>query len=112
MRWDKFVFVALLGLVVSSSAFAGDPPQTSNGQANFAVDSSMILPATDQGTRSASADEDHTCLMMRTYRVRKNNIDRSSVIPTAPNQAVFNPDDIVGYSTCQKASKFGVKSTR
>lgn len=111
MRWDKFVFVALLGLVGTGSASAGDPPPASNGQANFTADSGMILPATSERTRSASANEDHACFMMRTYRVRKN-MDRDSVIPTAPNQAAFNPDDIVGYSTCQKASKFGVKSTQ
>ncbi len=111
MRWDKVVVVALLGLAATGLAFASDPQLTSDRQASFTADSRMILPAAGERVRSASADEDHACFMMRTYRVRKD-MDRDSVIPTAPNQAAFNPDDIVGYSTCQKASKFGVKSTQ
>ena len=71
----------------------------------------MILSARGERERFASDGESHACFMMRTYRVRKN-MDRESAIPTAPNQAAFNPDDIVGYSTCQKASKFEVKSTQ
>ncbi len=111
MAWDKFIFAAFVGLVATGSAFAGDPPATPNGQANFPLDSRMILSPAGEHGRSTSTDEGHDCFMMRTYRVRKD-MDRSSVIPAKPGEAAFSPDDIVGYSTCQKASKFGVKSTR
>ena len=110
MRCDRVIFVALLGLAASGLAFASDPQPVSNTQANLTVDSKMILPVAGKRERATAEGEDHTCFMMRTYRVRKN-MDRESVIPAAPSQASFNPDDIVGYSTCQKAGKFGVKTT-
>ena len=53
MRSGKFVFVALLGLVAAGSAFAGDPPATSNAHANFTADSKMILSPTGEHARSA-----------------------------------------------------------
>jgi len=112
MRCDKVVFVAVLGLAATGLAFASDPQPASNAQANpSTIDSKMILPVAGERGRFAAGSEDHSCFMMRTYRVRKD-MDRDSVIPTAPSQASFNPDDIVGYSTCQKAGKFGVKTTQ
>lgn len=110
MRWERVVATAILGLAASGLAFASDPQPASNPEANFAADSKMILSATGNRDRFANEGEGHACFLMRTYRVRKN-MDRGSAIPTAPNQTAFNPDDIVGYSTCQKAEKFAVKST-
>ncbi len=111
MRCDKVILVALLGLSATGLAFASDPQPASNTQANLTIDSKMILPVTGERERFTAGGDDHACFMMRTYRVRKN-MDRESVIPTAPSQAAFNPDDIVGYSTCQKAGKFAVKTTQ
>jgi hypothetical protein len=110
MRCSRVIFVALLGLAATGIAFATDPQPVSNTQANLAIDSKMILPVAVERERFTAGSEDHACFMMRTYRVRKD-MDRQSVIPTTPNQASFNPDDIVGYSTCQRAGKFGVKTT-
>jgi len=111
MRWKQVVVAAILALAASGLAFASDPQPSSNSQTNFKADSKMILSASGDRDRSTSDGDSRACFMMRTYRVR-NNMDRESAIPTAPNQTAFNPDDIVGYSTCQKASKFAVKSTQ
>ncbi len=110
MRCDKVIFVALLGLAATGLAFASDPQPATNAQAKLTLDSKMILPVAGEPERFAAGVEDHACFMMRTYRVRKD-MDRESAIPTAPNQASFNPDDIVGYSTCQRSGKFAVKTT-
>ena len=110
MRCEKLIFVALMGLAASGLAFASDPQPASNTQANFTVDSKMILPVTGERERFTAGGDNHACYMMRTYRVRKD-MDRASMIPSAPNQTSFNPDDVVSYTTCQKASKFGVKTT-
>ncbi len=110
MRCDRVIFVALLGLAATGLAFASDAQPAANARANLTMDSKMILPVAGERERFTARSEDHACFMMRTYRVRKD-IDRQSVIPTTPNQASFNPDDIVGYSTCQRAGKFGVKTT-
>ena len=111
MRCDKVILVALLGLVAMGSAYASDPKPAANPQTNLVVDSKMILPAVGERERFTAGGEDHTCLMLRTYRVRKG-MDRDSVIPTAPDHTSFDPDDIVGYSICQKAGKFAVKTTQ
>jgi len=52
---------------------------------------------------------------MRTYRVRKG-LDPGSAIPVHPEEVALGPDDfdannIVGYSTCQPAERFGLKTT-
>ena len=110
MRCEKVVFVALLGLAATGLAFASDPKPATNTQASLTMNSKMILPVSGEREPFTAGNEDHACFMMRTYRVRKD-MDRDSVIPTAPTQAAFNPDDIVGYSTCQKAGKFAVKTS-
>jgi hypothetical protein len=71
----------------------------------------MILPANTQGTRTDGADNDRACFFMRTYRVR-TDMDRGSVLPANPSEVSFDPHDIVGYSTCQRAQKFALKSTK
>jgi hypothetical protein len=102
--------VALLGLSLAPLSFAVDPPSDAKAQPAFTNDSSMILPATGEQVRYGSAAGDRACFSMRTYRVRRD-MDRGSLIPATPSEAAFDPDDIVGYSTCQRAGKFGVKST-
>src|SRR5215469_4786058 len=63
-----------------------------------------------------SGQPGHTvCFSIRTYRVRKG-LDRGSVIPAHPEEVALGPDkfdanNIVGYSTCQPAERFGVKTT-
>ena len=112
MRLKMIVFVALLGMVASGVAFASDPQPRARAQANVTLDSSMILPATANWTQAGQPVNYRACYTMRTYRVR-TDFDRGSVIPVKPEEANFDPDNIiVGYSTCQQAEKFGVKSTK
>lgn len=106
----RMSLVAVLGLALAPLAFAVEPPASLKTQPSFTNDSSMILPATGEQVRNGSAAGDRACFSMRTYRVRRD-MDRGSLIPATPSEAAFDPDDIVGYSTCQRAGKFGVKST-
>jgi len=108
MRFTGVLLIALLTL--SLGAFASDPQPSVSEQANT-LDSKMILPATAQRTRTAGADNDRACFSMRTYRVR-TDMDRGSVLPATPSEVAFDPNDIVGYSTCQRAQKYAVKSAK
>jgi hypothetical protein len=110
MRLHGKSLVALLGISLTPLSFAVDPPADARTQPGFTNDSSMILPVTGEQVRYGSSAGDRACFFMRTYRVRRD-MDRGSLIPATPSEAAFNPDDIVGYSTCQRAGKFGVKST-
>lgn len=107
MRLIRVMFVALLGM--ASAALAADAPPAGSQLLNPAVDAQGILQANDWSYLRGK-DHDKICYRMRTYRVRKD-LDRESVIRTQPEDAAFDPDYIVGYSTCQRAGKYGLKST-
>lgn len=109
MRLTVIVLLALLSL--SGAAFAGDSQLPPDVHPNFSLDSQMILPATADPAKLTAGDISHACFSMRTYRVRKD-MDRGSVLPATPDQVSFDPDSIVGYSTCQSAAKYTVKTTR
>jgi hypothetical protein len=112
MRLKIIVYVAFLGLVASGVAFGSDSRPRAKAQENVMLDSSMILPATVDWNQVGQPGNYRACYTMRTYRVR-TDFDRDSVIPVKPEEANFDPDSIiVGYSTCQQAEKFGVKSTK
>ena len=101
--------ILTLGLCIAPVAFATDPPSPASEKPSFNLDSSMILP-TGERPLTLRPLEDHSCFSMRTYKVRKD-MDRGSVIPANPAEVAFDPDDIIGYSTCQRAGKFAVKTT-
>ena len=103
--------VWLVVLAATSAAFASDPQVAMNGKMNFVGDSGMILPASGEQVRTESAGNDRACYTMRTYRIRKD-LDRESVIQVKPDEVAFDPDNIIGCSTCQRAGKFAVKSTQ
>jgi hypothetical protein len=120
MRLTNVVFAILLGLASASAAdqrpadqASADRQPAGNAGLNFSIDSQAILPTADSNPAMGrdGKDNGNLCYRMRTYRVRAD-LDRGSVIPV-PNEAGFDPDRmIVGYSTCQQAGKFAVKSTR
>ena len=109
------LLLGLLFLMASVAlALAADPAVASSGSLPSA-EAKVIVPATRE-TFVASGQPNVTyCLRMRTYRVRKG-LDRGSVIPAHPEEVALGPDDfdannIVGYSTCQPADKFELKTT-
>jgi len=99
-----FLLAALLcGLV--SLCVAGDQPRQSSS-ARFDSASGIVHPdglalaGSDRadGARSDPArDGDVTCYTVQSYRVKRQSPDSDAVEP-------------VGYSTCQRASKYGVKA--
>jgi hypothetical protein len=111
MWLKKASLIAVLGLWIAPAALAADStPSSASPQTNVAIDSAMILPTSSEPWLNKRPGEDRFCLSMRTYKVRKN-MDRGSVIPANPKEAAFDPNDIIGYSTCQPAGKFAVKTT-
>jgi len=110
------LLLGLLFLMASVAvALAADPAAASSGSFPSSGDRKAIVPATGE-TFLNSGQPGHTvCFSMRTYRVRKG-LDRGSVIPAHPEEVALGPDkfdanNIVGYSTCQPAERFGVKTT-
>ncbi len=113
MRLIQVISVALLGLASASGAWAADPRPAENPGLNAGGDSRAILPLTTTMTEwnpLSGKDDDRVCYRMRTYRIRKD-LDRESVIRVRPDDATFDPDNVIGYSTCQRAGKYGVRST-
>lgn len=101
---------ALLSVVLTVAAFAADPQPATQPSVNN-LDLRMALPAAESfSSLSKSGSNVLSCYRMRTYRVRKN-LDRNSVIPATPDDANFDPDSIVSYSTCQRAEKFDFRTT-
>ena len=107
----------LLGVVLvvaAGVAWAAEPPGAANVPLNFSGDAKAILPASG-GASAVAGQRIMACLSMRVYRMRKD-LDRGSVIPANPEEVAFGPSDfdannIVGYSTCQRAEKYAVKTT-
>lgn len=102
-------FAAFLSIVLVAPAFGADPQQPATPSVGATLDAKSILPATDF---SSSPTKGNTvfCLRLRTYRVRKD-LDRKSLIPATPDEVTFDPDSIVGYTTCQRAEKFDLRKT-
>lgn len=106
-------FLSLFFLMASAGiAWAADPPAAS---LNPAGDPGVVLPATHGTHMKPGRSGDTYCFRLRTYRVRKG-LDRGSLLPADPEETAFNPqdfdaDNIVGYSTCQRAEKFELKTT-
>ena len=109
------LLLGLLFLMASVAlALAADPAAGSSGSLPSA-EAKAIEPATRETFVASGQPNDTYCLRMRTYRVRKG-LDRGSVIPAHPEEVALGPDEfdannIVGYSTCQPAERFGVKTT-
>jgi len=101
--------VALLTLVSAVVSFAADPQPPATPLPSAAPDSSSMRQAKNW---PLLPEKENTvlCYRMRTYRVRKN-IDPTSVIQVHPDEVTFDPDTIVGYSTCQRAAKFDLHTT-
>ena len=103
-------FATLLSMVLAVSAFAADSQPATQPSVN-SLDSRSTLPTTESlPFANKSGSNILSCYRMRTYRVRKN-LDRNSVIPATPDDASFDPDYIVSYSTCQRADKFDFHTT-
>jgi hypothetical protein len=102
-------FAALVCLLLAIPTFAADPQQPDTPLSAGTLNSKLMFPSLDS---SSLPTKDRTvyCLSLRTYRVRKD-IDRKSVIPATPDEANFDPDSIVSYSTCQRAEKFDLHKT-
>jgi hypothetical protein len=100
-----FLLAALLcGLV--AVCVAGDQPRQSSSS-RFESMSGIVLPddvglavsdpaAWDRLRRDSARDETVTCYTVQSYRVKRQSPDSDVVEPA-------------GYSTCQRASKYGVK---
>ena len=97
-------------MVLSVAAFAADAQPAIQSPVNH-PDWRIALPLPQSlSTANQSGSNVLSCYRMRTYRVRKN-LDRNSVIPATPDDANFDPDSIVSYSTCQRAEKFDFRTT-
>jgi hypothetical protein len=103
------LLAALISMVLAVPAFAADPLPPAAPPAANVLDSQSILPATVLPSLPGK-DGTTLCYRMRTYRVRKD-LDRDSVIHVRPDEVTFDPDSIVGYSTCQRAEKFDLHTT-
>jgi|SRR5215469_3644943 len=109
------LLLSLLFLMASVAvALAADPAAASSGSLP-STEAKVIVPATGETFLNSGQPRHTFCFSIRTYRVRKG-LDRGSVIPAHPEEAALGPDDfdannIVGYSTCQPAERFGVKTT-
>jgi hypothetical protein len=105
----SFLFLFLLALVcgLAGVCVAGDQAQSSSSL-RFDSSAGIVHPedvalASDpaglerlHGESARDRDEDVTCYTVQSYRVKRQSRDSDVVEPT-------------GYSTCQRASKFGVK---
>jgi hypothetical protein len=104
MRVTSLLAVLACGLVslISASAQTTGAPPSKPNQVEAAV--GIIRPpdfldsAEDSSDRDRHSDSerDKVCYMLRTYRMKRER----------PDSDVTERD---GYSTCQRASKFGVK---
>lgn len=109
------LLLGLLFLVASVAvALAADPTAASSGPLPSSGDAKVIVPATGETFLDSGQPKVTYCLSMRTYRVRKG-LDRGGVIPVDPEKVGLGPGDfdannIVGYSTCQRADRFELKS--
>ena len=112
------LLLSLLFLMASVVlALAADPAAASSGSlpSPSSGDAKVIAPATRETFVASGQPNVSYCLRVRSYRVRKG-LDRSSAIPVHPEEVALGPDDfdannIVGYSTCQPAERFGLKTT-
>ncbi|HKD01924.1 MAG TPA: hypothetical protein VKB77_05840 [Terriglobales bacterium] len=110
------LLLGLLFLMASVAvALAADPAAASSGSLPTSGDAKVIVPATGETFLGSGQPRDTFCFSIRTYRVRKG-LDRGSVIPAHPEEVALGPDDfdasnIVGYSTCQPAERFGLKTS-
>lgn len=110
------LLLGLLFLMASVAvASAADPAAASSGSLPSSGDAKAIVPATGETFLNPGQPRHTVCFSIRTYRLRKG-LDRGSVIPAHPEEVGLGPDEfdannIVSYSTCQPAERFGVKTT-
>jgi hypothetical protein len=107
MRIFSLLVVLLCGLV--SVCGASDPLRQSSSSPTAATSNSVLfndgagivrpdfsgLAVSDRAGRDSARDGDLTCYTIASYRVKRQR-----------DSEVTEP---VGYSTCQRASKYGVK---
>jgi hypothetical protein len=97
-----FLLVAFLCGVVSLSVAGEQPRQSSSSRFDSA--SGIVHPGDleqepavrERLGRELAEDGNVTCYTVQSYRVKRQSADSDAVEP-------------VGYSTCQRASKYGVK---
>src|SRR5277367_4969734 len=107
MRIVSLLVVLLCGLV--SVCGASDPLRQSSSSPAAATSNSVLfndgagivrpdfsgLAVSDRADRDSARDGDLTCYTIASYRVKRQSRDSEVTEP-------------VGYSTCQRASKYGV----
>jgi len=101
----SFLLAALLCGLVSLCVASDQPRQVSSSRSDSVygivhpddLDQTSRDPAVrERLRRDAAEDDDVTCYTVQSYRVKRQSPDSDAV-------------DAVGYSTCQRASKYGVK---